>query len=383
MSTMTNTAPETTETAISPVQEKFQDFRDSTRTQMLERSSEVQVVLAAMLSNEHVCLVGEPGTGKSMVLDAIVQWMAAPSYKMLLNKYTTPEELIGPIAISKMKLDVYQRILTGRAADAEILFLDEIFKGSPSILNTLLMLLNERKVHDGSAVVDTPLRLCVSASNEWPGEGQTGNELSALFDRFLFRKQVRPLRGEANIEALCFGGVGNFSPTDLLTPAELAEAQRDVAAMQWTDAGKDAFHLIRRQVRSQGILVGDRRLKKSVLACQANAYLNGSPAVRSEDLDILEHILWVDPAEQPAEVQKIVLSVAAPALIEVNARLAEAEEIEAGVNINDFKSCVAGITKLNEVARKLKNLQGDKAAEAHSYVSEMMAKMKANTLQNT
>lgn len=364
-------------TTNANVQGLFQAFRTEMKGSMIERDEEMQVVLSALLCDEHVCLVGPPGTGKSMSLDAIVGWLAAPSFKALLHKYIVPEELIGPVSIVKLKQDVYERLLGGRAADTEVLFLDEIFKGSPAILNTLLMLLNERKIYNGGTVVDCPLKLCVAASNEWPGEGSTGAELSALFDRFLFRKNVSPIRSESGIDALCFGNLPEPVPSFQLSDADLKSAQADVRALAWSEEAKDAFNLIRREIRAEGVIVGDRRLKKSVAACQANAYLNGNIAVTIEDLEILRHILWVDPTEQPAVVQKIVCKIAAPAMQEINAFLAEAEEINSKFNAQDLGQAALAFKKLDEIGRKLKGLKGDRATEAHTHVTDLAKKMKA------
>src|SRR6476659_11173076 len=71
-------------------------------------------------------------------------------------------------------------------------------QGSSAILNTLLRLLNERVFDPGDGVlVNCPLRLCVAASNEWPGQQENGAELQAVFDRFLLRKAVRPIASAA------------------------------------------------------------------------------------------------------------------------------------------------------------------------------------------
>ena len=70
------------------------------------------------------------------------------------------------------------------------------------VLNTLLTILNERVYHNDGTVIHCPLKLCVAASNEWPGDQEGGRELGALFDRFLLRKAVRPIATERGLDRL-------------------------------------------------------------------------------------------------------------------------------------------------------------------------------------
>src|SRR6188472_1670667 len=117
-------------------------------------------------------------------------WMKGRKFSILLNKFTCAEEVLGPISMTGLKSDCYRRVTTGKLPEADLTFIDEVFKGSSAILNTLLKILNERtyEVGDGTTV-KVPLRLAVGASNEWPSP-ETGKELSALLDRFLLRKTV-------------------------------------------------------------------------------------------------------------------------------------------------------------------------------------------------
>ena len=86
--------------------------------------------------------------------------------------------------------DDYRRLTTHKLPEAHIAFLDEIFKASSSILNTILTLMNERRFHNGREVADVPLSTLFAASNELPED----DELLALHDRFLLALHGR-LRG--------------------------------------------------------------------------------------------------------------------------------------------------------------------------------------------
>src|SRR4051812_40364864 len=167
-----------------PVQEKFVTTRKELCAALIERDDEVDLILTALVAQENVLLVGPPGCAKSLLLDSLMRWLHGQRFAILLNHFTTPEEVLGPISVTGLKADVYRRVTTGKLPEADLCFLDEIFKASSAILNVLLKLLNERtyEVGDGTTV-QVPLKLAVAASNEWPSP-ETGKELSALFDRF-------------------------------------------------------------------------------------------------------------------------------------------------------------------------------------------------------
>lgn len=83
--------------------------------------------------------------------------------------------------------DEYVRQTDGYLPQATVAFIDEIFKANSAILNTLLTILNERLFDNGAVRAQVPLLCLVAASNELP----ESEELDALYDRFLVRKEVK------------------------------------------------------------------------------------------------------------------------------------------------------------------------------------------------
>ena len=57
--------------------------------------------------------------------------------------------------------DRYERKTSGYLPDADVAFIDEIFKANSAILNTLLSLINERLFDNGSQRVPAPLMTMV------------------------------------------------------------------------------------------------------------------------------------------------------------------------------------------------------------------------------
>ena len=116
-----------------------------------------------------------------------------------MQKFSTPDEIFGQVSISELKKDNYKRLTEGFLPTATFAFLDEIWKSSPAILNTLLTILNERLFKNGKIIENCPLKVIISASNEVPPKNQG---LEALYDRFLLRVPVFPIKDKNNFEIL-------------------------------------------------------------------------------------------------------------------------------------------------------------------------------------
>ncbi|MCD8550249.1 MAG: AAA family ATPase [Shewanella xiamenensis] len=160
---------------------------------LVDREATMKSALLSILAGENILLIGPPGTAKSLVARRISKIfnennLADSTYfEYLLTKFSTPEEIFGPLSIKALKDDRFKRNTDGYLPSVKIAFLDEVFKASSSILNALLTIMNERIYHNGTKAEDVPLRALIAASNELP-TGQ--EELSALYDRFLVRSFV-------------------------------------------------------------------------------------------------------------------------------------------------------------------------------------------------
>src|SRR5438046_6597508 len=138
--------------------EKLKKIRDELRQTFLERADLIDGALAALLSSNHVLLIGPPGTAKSMLADELCRRIEGGAYfQWLLTKFTTPEEVFGAVSLKALEADEYRRVTTGKLPEAHIAFLDEVFKANSSILNAILTLVNERRFHNGREVETVPL----------------------------------------------------------------------------------------------------------------------------------------------------------------------------------------------------------------------------------
>jgi len=274
----------------APIQQ-MQQLRQDLAAQFPERREVIEGTLYALLSSESILLLGPPGTGKSSLARAVAQAFGARYFERLLTKFTTPEEIFGPVSLKALENDRYTRVTTDRLPEAEIAVIDETFKANSAILNSLLTLMNERLFHnDDGQPTPCPLVTLFGASNELP----EGNELEALFDRFLLRYELSYLLRPSNLRAI-LTAPDPTSPASM-TMDNLRAAQAEVLTIAITDETLDALLAIREACKAEGIVASDRRWKKSA---RASAYLAGESKTSPEDLSLLTDCLWREPKERP------------------------------------------------------------------------------------
>lgn len=284
--------------------------RDDLSQTLLERDTAIEAALLALLTGEHLVLLGPPGTAKSLLVRSICERIGDTTYfERLLTRFSTPEELFGPLSLSALEQDRYVRVTSGSLVEAHIAFLDEIFKANSSILNSLLAIINERIYHEAGQVWPVPLLSLFGASNETPEDGS----LAALYDRFLLRIVVPPLADDTSLRALF-----NLVPTQpaaTLTLDELRAAQTEAKQLPLTDDGREAIITIKHLLESEGVAASDRRWKACANLVRAKAWLEGDTQASSEHCEVLTHTLWSDPA-QIRLVERIVSKVSNPLNLE-------------------------------------------------------------------
>jgi MoxR-like ATPase len=274
----------------------------------LGKEEVVRLLFVSAVAGEHLIMVGPPGTAKSAIARAFASMIDARYFDYLLTRFTEPNEIFGPVDIQAFRAGTYRRRIEGMLPQAEVVFLDEIFKANSAILNSLLTLLNARRYMHGTDNVKVPLLTMVAASNEVP----TDEALSALFDRFLIRVKVDYLdsfhfrgllqRG-VELEAQAMADVEPAPP--IVRASELRAMQRHFGKLlEFSEDFLATFKGLVFQIRSEGIGLSDRRVVKLLKLFAASAAFDGREQVNDGDLFVLRHV-WNTP-EQEEILQEVV-----------------------------------------------------------------------------
>lgn len=319
--------------------ERFKQLLGEMNRGIYEKETEISLSLLAALAGESIILLGPPGVAKSMVARQLkTAFRGAQSFEYLMSRFSTPDEIFGPVSIQKLKTsDTYERAVEGYLPTADVVFLDEIWKAGPAIQNTLLTVINEKIFRNGNREMHLPLKLLVAASNELPAKGEG---LEALWDRFVIRIESRPIKLEKNFRAMLLESHADFADnadfSDLkITAEEYAEWAEKICKIGVKGEVLDAISAIRKSLRAvnvdeaaerRNIYVSDRRWKNTVRLLRTSAFMQDREEVDICDLLPIYHCLWQEPEERDA-IRNIVIralfSPFADKLVEMKNALAE------------------------------------------------------------
>ena len=339
----------------------LQVVRKELKTLYFERDAVIDGLLSALLCGQHVLLLGPPGSAKSALVQHLVGLIDGAEYfYWLLTKFSTPEEIFGPISLAGLQTDKVKRITTGKLPEAHLSFLDEIFKANSAILNSLLTAVNERKFHNDGKAMPIPLVTMIGASNELP----EGEDLEALFDRFLLRYWVSYVDDPSNMRQIMTMTTPHNTPK--IDLRMLRDYQSDARNVSMPDSMIDTLLVIKQRTEEQGFRSSDRRWRQIVQLLKAYAYLEGDTEVNEDTLEILPDALWREPKDRP-QLASIVGTVGNPLNVRAAEILDAAKDVVADVgelrNTNDataksewMRKASLADTSLTQMSQELSDL---------------------------
>ena len=286
------------------VKQKIQKLLQELNVGIYEKEEIMALSLLSAIAGESIFMLGPPGVAKSLIARRLkYAFKRGKSFEYLMSRFSTPDEIFGPVSISKLKdKDKYERVTEHYLPKADVVFLDEIWKAGPSIQNALLTVINEKKYRNGEREIDVPMKALISASNELPAKNEG---LEALWDRFLLRLIVEGIQEKDNFNAMISEKLDLYKDTvSAETKITNENFKKWANAINEIKIPENVFNLIdviRKKLqlhnnnennKDNQINISDRRWRKIVHLLRTSAFLNDRKDVDLMDCFLIKDCLW-------------------------------------------------------------------------------------------
>jgi len=279
----------------------LQQIRDHLLNVFIGREAEISAVLTALVAGEPCILVGEPGTGKTALVERLARLINGRYFYYLLSRFTEPDELLGPLDVAALRAGQYRRITAGRLPEANIAFLDEVFKASTAIRNVLLDIILNKRFLNGTGYQVIPLLTLYTASNEVSHDAED----AAFYDRLTIRQFVKPIEesewGDLLVRGVELSTNNNSVP---LADAEYVltlqeEAKRRAQVIVRDEGVRNKIVQCLSELKNRGIVLSDRRKVKLVFVIAAASIVSSetTPTLAS----IMDAVWLVAPRTEDDE----------------------------------------------------------------------------------
>ena len=275
------------------------------KDQFVGKDDIIDLMGICLAGRENLFLLGPPGTAKSAMVRELSKLLNGKTFEYLLTRFTEPNELFGPFDIRKLREGDLVTNTEGMLPEANLIFLDELLNANSAILNSLLMVLNEKVFRRGRENRPLPVVMIVGASNHLPED----EALHALFDRFLIRVRcdyVDPALLNNVLDAGWKLEQKEMIDKPEISAEDIFEIQSMIGGVDLQDIRPAYINLVE-MLRNAGVRVSDRRAVKLQRLIAASALLCKRTKAIASDMWVMRYI-W-DTEEQQEIIAGIINTV--------------------------------------------------------------------------
>lgn len=275
---------------LSDIVKKINNIKDDMNGLFVDRKQIINDMFLAVVSKQHMVMIGDPGVGKSALVNDLTSRIEKSNiFSWQLNKTTDPSELFGPFSIKAMENDSFARKTEGTLIDAHIAYLDEVFKANSAVLNSLLQITNERTFNNDGKTITCPLISIFASSNEWGEE----EGLEAFTDRFIIKHHIKYLNSRDLKKLLTIKIEKKSSKcNDKLTLKEIEYLHNNLESVTISKKVLTMYIQCISLLKKSDVVISDRKAVQCLDILKASALLDDRLECIASDLKSLTNVLW-------------------------------------------------------------------------------------------
>ncbi len=326
----------------------------------VQKEAEITAVLAGLISGEPAILVGEAGTAKTILIEKMAELIDAKYFYYLLTRFTEPDEVLGPLDINALREGKYVRRIEGRLPEAEIVFLDEIFKASSAIRNILLDIILNRRFRNNGEYIKLPMLTMYAASNEVSSDAED----AAFYDRLTVRCFVKSVSEDAWNELIERGiTLEELKLEPAINVNEIREIQQVVMERfrKIPESGILQVYLdALASLKQKGVRISDRRKIKLLKIASAISIIYGEDSVSPDSLAEALKFVAVHDEDDVRKVDQVIFELGLSSYYKhiqriqtVNSELQNAIRLSRSGSIDELKMLSSICNKASEMLENM------------------------------
>lgn len=316
-----------TETAsVQEVSEALRAWEAAINLRVVERSAEIRGLVLSAAAGVHMLQLGPPGTSKTYTVTTALDLVSkARTMSAQLHGFSVMEDLYGPVSLKLLDEDRHARKYEQYLPWADLAHIDEVYKANPTLLQSNLWLLNERKFRNDGDILSVPLISAFFTSNEGPQD----KSLAAFDDRIHMRYEVGPIRDPENrIKMFKIRLAQSGPPEPVISIDTIRAANALVDKVEVPDEVLNLLNELHSGLATAKIHPTDRKMNDSLDVIRATAVYNGRLTATAEDIKHLDAMLWTNPRDRQG-VRDVIFDLGNPIDKEAASVLAALEGLDA------------------------------------------------------